>query len=75
MKSYYINFRVSRYGMGEDQRAHIKHREIYIVVKINTKSLRCQNTIKELKLRIHKGDCLKIVGRSLDLGFGREHEQ
>jgi hypothetical protein len=39
------------------------------------KSLRCQDTIKELKLRIHKGDYLKIVGRSLDLGFGKEHEQ
>ncbi len=62
--------------MGEDQRMHIKHREIYIVVKINMKSLRCQDTKKkELKLRIHKGDYLKIVGRSLDLGFGREHEQ
>jgi hypothetical protein len=44
MKSYYINFRVSRYGMGEDQRMHIKHREIYIVVKINMKSVRCQDT-------------------------------
>jgi hypothetical protein len=38
------------------------------------KSLRCQDT-KELKLKIHKGDYLKIVGRSLDLGFGKEHEQ
>jgi len=54
---------------------HIKDREIHMVVKINMKSLRRQNTIKELKLKIHKGDYLKIVGRSLNLGFGREREQ